>query len=142
MMKKTEIKEFDFLETDLLYRTAAENNIKLFKRQLLQSCKIGFFDIDIAKQFKNVNLSIMIEFLKSEIFNLKKQGINCFENSTWVRFSFTDFSKCLPIYTPNQVKNFLNKLVSLNILKKRNFNTEHMDQTLWYAFVDEARWGI
>lgn len=109
---------------------------------MTNSCPHHSFDIALATELEDVNLAILIHHFQFWILINKRQGINLHEGHTWTYQTIKKITAWFPYWSTKQVERLLNKAISLNILKKGNYNKTRFDQTVWYCFVDEERFSI
>lgn len=96
------------------------------------------FDIATAVEFKSIELAILIKYFQNQ-FLIEKTEKYFFQKRTWISRSFLQISKDCPYWSKKQVERLMQKMIQQKILIKEKFNKEKMNQTCWYAFVDEKR---
>lgn len=99
------------------------------------------FDIGLAEKY-GIELAILIQHFQFWIQHNATLKINHHEGRTWSFDSLESIAAHYPYWSRDQVNRYLRKLVDENILMKGNFNQTKFDRTVWYAFVDEQRFGI
>lgn len=100
------------------------------------------FDIHIATEYKSIELAIMIWHFQYWIMKNKRLKRNLCEGRTWTYQTQVELTAVFPYWSRDQVKRLLKKCLDLEILIKGNFNKNAFDQTVWYAFKNEERFGI
>lgn len=103
---------------------------------------IGTFNIALAVQLGDVDLAIMLQFFINTISAHKRLGRNDKEGRTWNFCSRHELTSYFPYWNEDKIKRKLKNLIDAGILMVGNFNKRQWDKTNWYAFVDEAKWGI
>ena len=99
------------------------------------------FSPDFAVKF-GVEVSILIHHFQYWIRHNKAQGINFFEGKYWTFQTYEQILAHFPYWSRDQLKRILKKSIDEKILVKGNFNKNPYDHTIWYAFNDEALFGI
>lgn len=100
------------------------------------------FDVDLATELKSVELAILIHHFQYWIRFNASTGRNYHEGKTWSYQTLKDITALFPYWSQRQVEKLINKLVDAKILMKGNFNKSAYDRTVWYAFKNEARFGV
>lgn len=100
------------------------------------------FDIRIAEEYKSVELAILVWHFQYWIMKNKRLGRNYHECRTWTYQTYEEIVAVFPYWSRDQVKRILKKSIECGIIIKGNFNKNSFDQTLWYAFKDEEKFGI
>lgn len=99
------------------------------------------FDISIASEF-GVEEAILIGHFQYWIRINKRNERNFIEGSTWTYQTRKEILSHFPYWNYERVKYLTERLVALQVLKTGNFNKSPIDKTLWYAFLDEKRFGL
>lgn len=97
------------------------------------------FDTEVAKEY-GVNAAIMIKNFQFWIIKHRAEEKNFFDGCYWTYNSVRGWSELFSFWSPKQIRTILDNLVEKRVLKKGNYNQTPYDRTLWYAFVDEAKW--
>lgn len=100
------------------------------------------FSVQLAVELGSSNLAMIVQFFKNTIMKHNRMGRNIFDGFTWNYCTRAELSAQFPFLSPDQVKRCLAKLLEMGILKVGNFNKRRGDNTNWYAFADEEKWGI
>lgn len=100
------------------------------------------FDIHIATEYKSVELAILIWHFHYWIMKNKRLNRNCIDGRTWTYQTYEEIVASFPYWSRDQVKRLLKKAIELKILIKNSYNSNKYDQTMWYAFENEERFGI
>lgn len=100
------------------------------------------FDIHIATEYKSVEIAILVWHFHYWIMKNKRLGRNNIDGRTWTYQTYEEITAFFPYWSRDQVKRLLKKSVELKLLIKNNFNTNKYDQTVWYAFENEEKFGI
>lgn len=100
------------------------------------------FDIHIAAEYKSVEIAILVWHFQYWIMKNKRLNRNRIEGRTWTYQTLQEINASFPYWSNKQVERLMAKAVQLNILIKKNHNKSPYDRTLWYAFVDEEKFGI
>ena len=95
-----------------------------------------FFDIEIAKKY-GVNEAIIYTNLLFWIKKNKANGTHYYDGRYWSYNSVKAFQTLFPYLSSRQIRNALDNLVDNGILIKGNYNNNHYNRTLWYAFKEE-----
>jgi hypothetical protein len=100
------------------------------------------FDIHIAEEYKSVEIAVLIWHFHYWIMKNKRLGRNFQDGRTWTYQTYEEIAAAFPYWSRSQVKRLLKKLIEKEIIIKGNFNKSPFDQTIWYAFKDEEKFGI
>jgi len=100
------------------------------------------FDINIATEYKSVDIAILVWHFQYWIIRNKRLGRNEHEGRTWTYQSIHEIVSAFPYWTYPQVKRLLSKVIELKILMKGNFNKSKFDRTVWYAFENEEKFSM
>ena len=100
------------------------------------------FDVKLAMDLKSVDLAILVHHFQYWINHNQRQGKHLHEDRTWMYQTREEIAAHFPYFTENMVRRYTDKLVSLGILKKGNFNRAGLDKTIWYAFENEEKFTI
>jgi hypothetical protein len=119
---------------------SATENISSHK--LSVSGEFQTFNVQLATELRSIELAILIQFFINVISVHKRKGKNEKEGRTWNFCTYEDLCVHFPYWSYDQIKRLLKKLKQKNILISKKFNKFPTDQTLWYAFKDEEKWGI
>ena len=95
------------------------------------------FDIDLAQKF-GLNEAILLENIRFWIQKNRANESHHHEGRTWTYNSVAAFREIFPYMGPKAIRAALERLVEGGVLQKGNYNVKSIDQTTWYAFVDEA----
>ncbi len=99
------------------------------------------FDVDLAVQF-GMEKAVIIHHFQHWIRLNRRKKKNIRDGHCWSYQKREDISAHLPYLTLDSVRYHLEDLVEKGILKTANYNRAKFDKTLWYAFVDEERFGV
>ena len=100
------------------------------------------FDIKLATELKSIELAIIVHHFQYWINKNQQLGINFIDGRTWTYQTREEISAHFNYFTPDQVRRYTDKLVTLKILRKGNFNKLALDKTIWYAFENEEMFTI
>jgi hypothetical protein len=100
------------------------------------------FDIRIAEEYKSVDLAILVWHFQYWIMKNKRLGRNFHDGRTWTYQTYEEIAAVFPYWSRDQVKRILKKAIESEIIIKGNFSKNSFDQTIWYAFKDEEKFGI
>jgi hypothetical protein len=100
------------------------------------------FDIHVASEYKSIEIAILVWHFQYWIMKNKRLNRNCIEGRTWTYQTYEEIASAFPYWSRHQVKRLLKKCTDLGIILKSNFNKTPFDQTLWYAFENEDKFGI
>lgn len=81
-----------------------------------------------------VTEAFIINFLKMIINYTASLNKYFYQNNYWTRCSMAQFQKYLFFLSEFQIRNSLDHLVEMKILKRGNFNSNPFDKTYWYCF--------
>lgn len=99
------------------------------------------FSVDLATKY-DVEMAILIHHFQYWIRHNKRLGKNNHNGHTWSYQTLRDIEGYFPYLSKFQIQKIINKLIDQDILIKGNYNNSTYDRTLWYAFKDEALFGI
>lgn len=99
------------------------------------------FDIGLACEF-GVELAVLIHHFQHWIRINQHCKRNLKDGSCWTYQSRKEIQAHFPYWSIDEVRRLTDKLIDLGILKRGNYNKRVMNTTLWYAFVDEKRFGV
>lgn len=106
------------------------------------------FDIALAVEF-GIERAILIHHLQHWVRFNRKRNKNLKEGKCWTYQSKADIAAHFPYLSYDSIRYHLDILVNgskeLNldpILLAKNFNKSAMDKTLWYAFINEDKFGV
>lgn len=99
------------------------------------------FDIDLAAEY-GVHEAIIIHHLQHWIRFNRKMGKNLIEGKCWMYQTRKEMAAHFPYLDFNQVRRLLEKLEEEGVIVSKNFNKSPINRTLWYAFIDEKRYGV
>ena len=102
----------------------------------------GTYSIPLAIQYKSTDVAICVQFFVNVITRHKLAGRNFIEGRTWNYCTLEKLQEYFPFWTEKMIRTRVKELVSLGILMVGNFNEKKYDRTIWYAFVDEAKFGV
>jgi hypothetical protein len=97
------------------------------------------FDVSLAAQF-GTEPAIIIHHFQHWINHNKSSGKNYRDGRTWSFQTRSEIANWFVYLSPHQVRRITDKLVTLGILIKGNYNKKGNDDTIWYAFVDEEKY--
>jgi len=97
------------------------------------------FDVDVAVKY-GVSGAIILRHLQFWIFTNRANGKHFHDNRTWTYGSVRAFVEIWPFWSIDHISRTLNRLVSIGVLVKGNYNFTGYDRTSWYAFVNEKTW--
>jgi hypothetical protein len=100
------------------------------------------FDIRVAEEYKSVELAILVWHFQYWIMKNKRLGRNFHDERTWTYQTYEEIVAVFPYWSRDQVKRILKKAIESEIIIRGNFNKNSFDQTIWYAFKDEEKFGI
>ncbi len=100
------------------------------------------FDIHVATEYKSTDIAILIWHFHYWIMKNKRMNRNQIEGRTWTYQTYEEITSAFPYWSRDQIKRLLKKAIELKILIKNNFNSHKYDQTMWYAFENEEKFGI
>ena len=103
---------------------------------------IHAFNADIAAEYKDVDLAVLIQHFIHWIHHNQKMERNFRQDRTWSYQTFEEIAAHYPYWSRDQVRRLLKKAVDFKILRKGNFNKSKFDRTLWYAFENEEKFTI
>jgi len=96
-----------------------------------------FFCCDLATDFNDVALAILIERFKIWIGHNKGTGIFHIHGRTWTKKSLDHIAYSFPYWSKRQISKLIDKAVRKKILRKECLDDDVGDRTMWYAFEDE-----
>lgn len=99
------------------------------------------FDIHLAARI-GIEEAILVQHFQHWIRINRKRGKNIREGHCWMYETMQHIADHFPYMNYEKVKYCIERLVDCGILKKGNFNKLAIDKTNWYAFVDEAYFGV
>lgn len=102
----------------------------------------GTYSIPVAIQYNSTEVAICVQFFVNMITRHKLAGRHLIEGRTWNYCTLEKLQEYFPFWTPKMIRTRVKELVSLGILIVGNFNDKKYDRTLWYAFADEAKFGV
>lgn len=97
------------------------------------------FDILLAAQY-GLEEAIMIHHFQYWVRYNKKLGRNFKDGKTWTYQTRKEIAAHFPYWTEHKIRRYIDKLVEEGVIIKGNFNKSLMDNTVWYAFVDEEKY--
>lgn len=97
------------------------------------------FDVEIAKDY-GIEEAILINHFQFWIAKNRANERHFHDGRTWTYNSIRAFQELFPYMTAKTVKRTVERLITLGILIKAEFNTAKWDRTGWYAFSDESAW--
>lgn len=100
------------------------------------------FDVDLATELGDPVLAILVHHFQFWIKANAMEGRNFHDGRTWMFQSYKNLSIQFPYLSIQQIERLIIKLVKMKIIIKGNYNKTKYDRTLWYAFVDEAKFTI
>ena len=109
--------------------------------QMTNSSLHHSFDIDLAAQF-GIEKAILIHHLQHWVRFNRNRKKNIRNGKCWTFQSRADMQAHLPYMTVPSIRHHLDELVKAKVLVTENFNRAKFDKTLWYAFVDEKKYGV
>lgn len=99
------------------------------------------FDIQLATIY-GVEEAILIHHFQHWIRINSFAGRNFRDGRTWSYQTRKDIQAHFPYWDVERIRYMCNQLVNLGVLITANFNKTGFDKTLWYAFVDEKKFGV
>ena len=87
------------------------------------------FAVDIATRY-GVTEALLLSGL---FFRSNDQNWGFHDGEYWVRASMRELCEKFPYLTIRKIRNALNHLQEVGILKVGNYNADGRDRTLWYA---------
>lgn len=99
------------------------------------------FDLKIAKAF-GVDEAILIHHFQHwiRINQFKKQNLH--DGHCWTYQSRIDMQARFPYWNLNRIRRICESLVKKGVIKISNYNESKWDKRGWYAFCDEALFGV
>ncbi len=99
------------------------------------------FDIDLATKY-GIEEALLIHHFQHWIRINRKRKKNLRNGKCWMYQSRADMAAHFPYMNYEAVRWGLERLIELGILVSDNYNRAKFDKTLWYAFVDEKKFGV
>lgn len=99
------------------------------------------FDIALAAKY-GPECAILIHHFQHWIRINRFAKRNIKEGRCWTYQKRKDIQAHMPYWTVDEIRRLTDKLVDHGVLMKGNFNKSPIDNTIWYAFVDEAAFGL
>lgn len=99
------------------------------------------FDIHLASKY-GIECALLIHHFQHWIGVNRRNKRNLHEGRCWTYQTREEISSYFPYWSTETVRYLCQKLVQLKILMTGNFNRTKYDRTLWYAFVDEEKFGV
>jgi len=96
------------------------------------------FDVRHAQKY-GVTAAILIQNFTFWILKNRANRKNLHDGRTWTYNSQQALLELFPYMSRQNLRTALKKLTDDGVLMTGNYNTSPYDQTLWYAFVDEAQ---
>lgn len=96
------------------------------------------FNIEIAQEI-GVSNAIVLQHFGFWYKKVVIDGVNRFEGKFWVRMKLSQLHKIFPYYSTDQLRRYVEKLISENLLIDGSFNEKKGDRTKWYTLTDEAK---
>lgn len=84
-----------------------------------------------------VEAAIILYNLKFWIIKNKANNKNFMDGHYWTYNSCNAFMQMFPFWSKQKIWRILRELEEAGIIKSKNFNTNKMNQSKWYCFVDE-----
>lgn len=100
------------------------------------------FSVPLALELGCAFQAMLVQFMLNTICKHKRLRRNQKDGRTWNYCTRAELSAQFPILNADQIKRLLKKLVTKGILVVGNYNKKPGDNTNWYAFADEVKWGI
>lgn len=94
------------------------------------------FDVEEAIEYGVVE-AIVIQYFRFFIKMNRANNHNFYDGRTWTYNSNKAFLEYWPYLTAGQIRAVLERLKKMNVIMTGNYNANRLDQTLWYAFVNE-----
>lgn len=94
------------------------------------------FDVNLASQY-GIPEALLIHHFQHWVMVNKRLKQNLHEDRTWTYQTLKQIAAHFPYFSVKQVERLINKLVTMKILRKGNFNKKKFDQTVWYCFENE-----
>jgi hypothetical protein len=91
------------------------------------------FDVDLATKLGSCELAILVHHFVHWIKYNEKLDRNFRDGKYWTYQTRKEICAHFTYWTPKQVRTLLDKLVSLDILIKGNYNTSLIDHTTWFT---------
>lgn len=85
-----------------------------------------------------VEAAIILYNLKFWIIKNKANNKNFMEGHYWTYNSCYAFMQMFPFWSKQKIWRILRELEETGIIKSKNFNTNKMNQSKWYCFIDES----
>jgi hypothetical protein len=99
------------------------------------------FDIHLANQY-GIEEAILIHHFQYWITINSRSNTNYHDGHTWTYQTRKSIQDHFPYMSFDTIRRKCENLIKLGILKTANYNKFSMDKTLWYAFVDEKKFGV
>lgn len=93
------------------------------------------FDIDLACLY-GVPEAILINHTEHWIAKNRANGVNVFDGDVWTYNSVKAYGRLFPYYSERQIRNALDHLIQLGVLKVGYYSEDGRDRTRWFAFTD------
>lgn len=103
--------------------------------------RLDSFDPNMAMSVGIVP-AIIINYLRDKIVDNYHTNSHQHDGRTWTRQRICDICDAFPYLSYSQVTGATKKIVNLGICIKGNHNDHKLDNSSWYAFVDEAKFNI
>lgn len=94
------------------------------------------FDVSEAKAYGLAAAVILANF-RHWIGYHQANGTHHHAGRTWVYYSRRALTVLFPYLTEKEIRNALNRLRLLGVIRTGNYNRSPLDKTLWYAFTDQ-----
>jgi hypothetical protein len=98
------------------------------------------FDPEYAKEYKSVEIAVMIERFRHWIELNARAGRNIRDGRVWTFDSVQGIAVDFPYWTQPQVRYLLDKMVERGILLREQYS-KTLDRRYWYAFKDQERFA-
>jgi len=91
---------------------------------------------ELAKKYESIEIAVLINYFDFWLSKNKANNKNFQDGTWWTYNSVKAFSKLFIYLSESKIRYFLDKMVTLDILRKDNFNKSSYDRTNWYTFSD------
>lgn len=95
------------------------------------------FNVGIAKEYGVVE-AVIINHLFFWIMKNVSNGKHFYDGRWWTYSSLQAFVSFFPYLSIDQIKRIITKLHKDGFIIKGNYNKNHFDRTVWYAFSDKG----
>jgi hypothetical protein len=97
------------------------------------------FSVDHAIEF-GVDEAVLINNFQFWIEKNMANSTNFHDGRTWTYNSAKAFKELFTFWSERQIRRILNSLKEKGVIMTGNYNSNTYDRTIWYAFVEEAKY--